>query len=119
MHVDVSFFKCLGAGARGRGHGTLLLVDFRGKSLEHAMHPQGGGGFKGFAPAAGPFALWKLELWKSARLCGCKLPNLGMVLSEAIASCLIWELSAYYKGSLCGARMLEIVDLIRRLVLWL
>ena len=44
------------AGARGRGHGTLLLVDFRGKNLEHAMHPQGGGGFRGFAPAAGPLA---------------------------------------------------------------
>jgi hypothetical protein len=26
------------------------------KNLEHAMHPQGGGGFKGFASAAGPLA---------------------------------------------------------------
>ena len=55
MHVDVCFFKRERAGARGRG------LDFRGKSLEHAMHPQGGGGFKGFDLAAGPFALWKLD----------------------------------------------------------
>ena len=54
MHFEVCFFKLDGAGARARGHGTLFEVDFRGKSLEHAMHPQGGRRiFKGFAPAAG------------------------------------------------------------------
>ena len=38
-----------------------MLIDFQRKGLEHAMHPQEGGGFKGFALAAGPFALWKLD----------------------------------------------------------
>ena len=74
--IGMRFWKCGGefVGLKKRGPaaeaeamGPFLLVDFRRKSLEHAMHPQGGDGFKGFAPAASPFALWRLESCKTVR----------------------------------------------------
>ena len=62
------FLKGRGPAAGAEAMGLFLLVDFRRKSSEHSMHPQGGGGFKGFAPAAGSLALWRLESCKFARL---------------------------------------------------
>ena len=50
------FLKGRGPAAGAEAMEPFLLVDFRGKNPELAMLPQGGGGFKGFAIAAGPLA---------------------------------------------------------------
>ena len=74
------FLKGRGPAAGAEAMGPFLLVDFRGKSSEHAMHPQGGGGFKGFAPAAGPFVSWLRGGWKAASLQSCKRTWFGDAL---------------------------------------
>ena len=48
--------------------GLYFLAILIRANFQHAHTPQAGGGFKAFALAAGSFALWRLESYKSARL---------------------------------------------------
>ena len=63
---DALFFKGRGPTAEARAMELHFLAIIRRQSSEHAHAPQVGSGFKGSAPAVGPFALWRLERCKSA-----------------------------------------------------
>ena len=73
-------FKGERAGDRGRGHGTLLLVDFKGKNPEHAMHPQGGGGFIPFGVRAAAASAILLPKNKEVLLANIVMEHITFVL---------------------------------------
>ena len=53
MHFEVCFLlNWRGPAPEAEAMGPVLLVDLRGKSPEHAVHPQGGGGFIPFGVRA-------------------------------------------------------------------